>query len=88
MDLKVLTLNCWGIRIPFFGSKDLHPRIEKIAEQLNTGNYDLVALQEVGVCVCATPCECVQIWSEHDYDTIRAAVKGTLPYAHYFHRYV
>jgi hypothetical protein len=54
MDLKVLTLNCWGIRIPFFGSKDLHPRIEKIAEQLNTGNYDLVALQEVGVCVCAT----------------------------------
>ncbi|XP_018327472.1 putative neutral sphingomyelinase [Agrilus planipennis] len=44
MDLKVFTLNCWGIPIV---SKDRKIRIPAIAEFLASGPYDFVCLQEV-----------------------------------------
>lgn len=43
-----------------------------IAEELSTGAYDVVSLQEV--------------WSTHDFDLIRGRTSDVLPYAHYFHR--
>ncbi|XP_055376554.1 putative neutral sphingomyelinase [Condylostylus longicornis] len=44
LELKVLTLNVWGI--PYVSS-DKETRISAIANQLSIGNYDIVALQEV-----------------------------------------
>ncbi|KAF4527422.1 hypothetical protein B566_EDAN015942 [Ephemera danica] len=66
--LTIFTLNCWGI--PFV-SKDRAIRMDAIANQLATGKYDVVCLQEV--------------WSNDDFDLIKDRVKEKLPYAHYFH---
>lgn len=69
LELIVLTLNIWGI--PYI-SKDREDRVKAIAEELSSGKYDLVSLQEV--------------WTEHDYQRIRARVRDVLPYHHYFYR--
>lgn len=69
LELVVLTLNIWGI--PYI-SKDREARVKAIGEELSTGKYDLVSLQEV--------------WTEHDYETIRTAVGNVLPFHHYFYR--
>ncbi|KAJ1525886.1 hypothetical protein ONE63_009077 [Megalurothrips usitatus] len=66
--LCVLTLNCWGI--PWV-SKDRESRMKAIAEELASGKYDIICLQEV--------------WSTHDFELIRDGVKSVLPYSHYFH---
>lgn len=72
LTLRILTLNCWGLPQPApLGSKDREKRMQEIAKELNTGRYDLVALQE--------------IWSESDFHEIHAVSKDALPYAHYFH---
>ncbi|KAL7732622.1 hypothetical protein ACLKA6_013552 [Drosophila palustris] len=44
LELKILTLNIWGI--PFVSS-DRAPRIEAICKELSSGQYDIVSLQEV-----------------------------------------
>ncbi|KRZ45919.1 putative neutral sphingomyelinase [Trichinella pseudospiralis] len=72
LQLRVLTLNCWGIPLPFpFGSTDRKVRIKEIAKELATGKYDIVSLQE--------------IWSENDFNIIRNAVRLVMPYSFYFH---
>jgi endonuclease/exonuclease/phosphatase family metal-dependent hydrolase len=43
-NLKVATLNIWGIR---FISKDVQVRINHLIDALNQSDFDLVALQEV-----------------------------------------
>ncbi|KZT62649.1 DNase I-like protein [Calocera cornea HHB12733] len=43
-ELKVLTLNCWGLK---WLSADLEPRIHGIAESLAGSQYDVVAFQEL-----------------------------------------
>ncbi|KRY40073.1 putative neutral sphingomyelinase, partial [Trichinella spiralis] len=72
LQLRVLTLNCWGIPLPFpFGSADRKVRIKEIAKELATGKYDIVSLQE--------------IWSENDFNMIHDAVRLVMPYSFYFH---
>lgn len=66
--LCVLTLNCWGIPLV---SKDREARMKAIAEELASGKYDIVSLQEV--------------WTVNDFNLIRDGVKSVLPYSHYFH---
>uniref|UniRef100_A0A1B0B0D8 sphingomyelin phosphodiesterase n=1 Tax=Glossina palpalis gambiensis TaxID=67801 RepID=A0A1B0B0D8_9MUSC len=68
MQLSIITFNVWGI--PFISS-DRSARIIDIAIQLNTGNYDIVSLQEV--------------WSENDSRLLQNMTKKVLPYAHYFY---
>lgn len=48
--------------------------MKAIAEELASGKYDIVCLQEV--------------WTVNDFNLIRDGVKSSLPYSHYFHRYV
>ncbi|XP_041453086.1 putative neutral sphingomyelinase isoform X1 [Lytechinus variegatus] len=68
MELKVVTLNCWGL--PFGISKDKRERMQHIAKELATGAYDIVSLQE--------------IWVMEDYELIKSAVEKVLPYSFYF----
>lgn len=68
MEVTALTLNCWGIAGI---SKDRRPRIEAIAQELSTGKYDFVFLQE--------------LWVEDDYQFIATKVSKVLPHTHYFH---
>jgi len=44
VDVKVLTLNCWGI---FYISSDRVARMKSIAQHLADADYDVVVLQEV-----------------------------------------
>lgn len=46
--------------------------MKAIAEELASGKYDIVSLQEV--------------WTVNDFNLIRDGVKSVLPYSHYFHR--
>lgn len=68
LELSILTLNVWGI--PYI-SKDRDVRINAIGDQLATGKYDMVSLQEV--------------WSENDYQTLKKQTELVLPFAHYFY---
>ena len=68
MDVTALTLNCWGIAGV---SKDRRRRMTAIAEELSSGKYDFVFLQEV--------------WVEEDFNLIAKKVVHVLPYSHYFH---
>jgi len=70
--LKILTLNAWGIQLPWpIGSKDCRLRFSAIAEALESGDYDIVSLQEV--------------WSIADYEMIAKRVAKVLPDSFYFH---
>ncbi|XP_015112923.1 putative neutral sphingomyelinase [Diachasma alloeum] len=66
--LRVLTLNCWGI--PYV-SRHRHKRMKAIAEQLASGDYDIVCLQE--------------IWSVNDFTMIKYKTQDKLPHSHYFY---
>ncbi|KAF8910092.1 inositol phosphophingolipids phospholipase C [Gymnopilus junonius] len=44
--IRVLTLNCWGLK---YVSKNLNDRIEAIAHELANSDYDIIALQEIWV---------------------------------------
>ncbi|GAB0092385.1 Putative neutral sphingomyelinase [Sergentomyia squamirostris] len=68
LSLSVISLNIWGI--PFV-SKDREVRIQRIADELASGKYDLVSLQEV--------------WSEADYQLLKSRTEAVLPYTHYFY---
>lgn len=48
--------------------------MQAIAEFLATSQYDIVCLQEV--------------WTDGDYNLIKEKAKGTLPFSHYFYRYI
>ncbi|KAK7073720.1 Sphingomyelin phosphodiesterase 2, neutral membrane (Neutral sphingomyelinase) [Halocaridina rubra] len=69
VEIKVLTLNIWGI--PGV-SKDKKARVEAIANQLLTGpdEYDFVFLQEV--------------WCQGDFKYIESKINKKLPFSHYF----
>ncbi|CAL8085745.1 unnamed protein product [Orchesella dallaii] len=66
-ELTVVTLNCWGI---FLVSKNRIPRINAIADELASGKYDFVFLQEV--------------WTTKDFERIQLRTSSVLPYSHYF----
>ncbi|XP_034952401.1 putative neutral sphingomyelinase [Chelonus insularis] len=68
INLKVLTLNCWGI--PYV-SRNRVQRMRAIADQLLSGDYDIVCFQEV--------------WSAKDYELIKNQILNILPYSHYFY---
>lgn len=53
-------------------SKDREARVRRIAEELATGRYDVVSLQEV--------------WSETDFQYLKSQSEAVLPYSHYFYR--
>ncbi|KAK2720241.1 putative neutral sphingomyelinase isoform X2 [Artemia franciscana] len=68
MLVSVFTLNCWGI----LGiSRDRKVRMQAIAEEISSGKYDLVLLQEV--------------WVKKDFESIRVVASSVLPYSLYFH---
>lgn len=68
-NLKVVTLNIWGIR---YISKDVSIRINALIEALNgpQSDYDAIALQEV--------------WSKQDFLNIKKNIENSYPYSHYF----
>lgn len=68
-NLKVVTLNIWGIR---YISKDVGVRINHLIEALNDSktDYDIIALQEV--------------WSQNDYANIKKQIASIYPFSHYF----
>ena len=71
-NLKIFTLNCWGLK---FVSKLRKERFKAISEYLsqNGSGYDVVFLQEV--------------WCREDYETLRAKLcnsKELYPYSHFF----
>lgn len=68
LELNVLTLNIWGI--PYI-SDDRETRINSISNELSSGKYDIVSLQEV--------------WSQSDYNTIKQNLEAVLPFSHYFY---
>ncbi|KAG6873858.1 hypothetical protein C0995_010470 [Termitomyces sp. Mi166 len=45
-QIRVLSLNCWGLK---YVSKNRKQRVEAIANQLSQSSYDIVALQELWV---------------------------------------
>ena len=55
-------------------SRDRKVRMQAIAEEISSGKYDLVLLQEV--------------WVKKDFESIRVVASSVLPYSLYFHRYV
>lgn len=57
--------------IPYI-SKNRMDRMKAIADQLCSGDYDIVCLQEV--------------WLIRDYKMIKAATREKLPHTHYFYR--
>lgn len=67
--LKKFELLCRGI--PFI-SKDREARMNAIADELASGTYDIVCLQEV--------------WSIDDFKLISTKTERRLPYSHYFFR--
>lgn len=58
-----------GIR---FISKDRVQRMNAIGDELATGKYDFVFLQE--------------IWTTEDYERIKKRTSDVLPYSYYFYR--
>ncbi|ODM99023.1 putative neutral sphingomyelinase [Orchesella cincta] len=66
-ELTVVTLNCWGILLV---SRNRVARMTAIAEELASGKYDFVFLQEV--------------WTTEDYERIKLRTTAVLPYSHYF----
>lgn len=68
LELSIVTLNVWGIPLI---SSDRAERMQHIGEELSTGKYDIVSLQEV--------------WTEHDSLLLQELTKVVLPYAHYFY---
>ncbi|XP_062590000.1 putative neutral sphingomyelinase [Saccostrea cucullata] len=68
-SLQVLTLNCWGVPVPF-ACKYRKERFQAIAEEIGKGRYDIVILQEV--------------WTESDFKLLQQHILKVMPYSHYF----
>ncbi|GAB6032155.1 hypothetical protein CHUAL_010807 [Chamberlinius hualienensis] len=68
LRLRILTLNCWGLVVI---SKHRRKRILAIGNELASGDYDFVVLQE--------------IWCKSDYECIVNQTRDVLPYSHYFY---
>ena len=65
--MTIATLNTWGI--PYV--KDRPQRMNALAAELATGQYDIIGLQE--------------IWDEKDFDTLRQSAESNgLCYTHHF----
>ncbi|OON20065.1 endonuclease/exonuclease/phosphatase family protein [Opisthorchis viverrini] len=67
---KVLTLNCWGVFIPFCTVRK-DDRLKLIAKRLSDGTYDIVMLQE--------------IWTDPDFRMLQSSLKHVYPWSTYFH---
>lgn len=64
-NVRILTLNCWGLMLV---SRKRKERIRAIAKRLEEcRDYDIIALQE--------------IWVESDYELLKHSVQGYLPFA-------
>ncbi|EUC53966.1 inositol phosphosphingolipid phospholipase C [Rhizoctonia solani AG-3 Rhs1AP] len=59
-ELRVLTLNCWGLK---FGSKDRIVRARAIGDEIAASKYDIVGLQEL------------QVQEDYDYIKSKLAYK-------------
>jgi sphingomyelin phosphodiesterase 2 len=70
LKLKVLTLNCWGVFMPF-SCQHKNERISAIASELFKGEYDIAILQE--------------IWTQGDYNKLCVKLHQVMPNSHYFH---
>lgn len=68
-EIKVLTLNCWGIPLPFV-CKLQKERIYAIGDTISQQDFDIVLLQEV--------------WDKTDYYCLKQKLNNKLPYSHYF----
>ncbi|KZT42608.1 hypothetical protein SISSUDRAFT_979826 [Sistotremastrum suecicum HHB10207 ss-3] len=67
-QIRILSLNCWGLK---YVAKDREKRINAIANELGSSDYDIIGLQE--------------IWIYADYELIRSSVASALPYSKYFY---
>ncbi|CAF0840527.1 unnamed protein product [Didymodactylos carnosus] len=69
MQLRILTLNIWGVRRI---AKYIDERVKALIKYLKNKDsyYDIIGLQEV--------------WSKQDYILIRDQLKSEYPYSHYF----
>ncbi|XP_053396496.1 putative neutral sphingomyelinase [Mercenaria mercenaria] len=70
MKIKVLTLNCWGVPVPFV-CKNRKERFLAIGTEVGKSSYDIVAFQEV--------------WHKGDFEILKRNIGDTLPYSHYFY---
>ena len=73
VGLKVLTLNCWGVPIPYFGSRDIDERFQLIGSYYAESDCDILLFQEV--------------WRQKDYRALINRLKVVFPHYHYFYRY-
>ncbi|CAJ0930012.1 unnamed protein product, partial [Mesorhabditis belari] len=72
LELRAASLNCWALPQPWpIGSADRRFRLEKLADALLKGEYDVIGLQE--------------LWSEYDYLDLAERVQAAYPFSHYFH---
>ncbi|GAV03195.1 hypothetical protein RvY_13655 [Ramazzottius varieornatus] len=69
-ELRVLNLNCWGIR---YVSSAVQERIEALVKVLNSAaaHWDFVVLEE--------------IWADQDYQHIAESAKNAYPFSYYFY---
>ncbi|GFN77901.1 neutral sphingomyelinase [Plakobranchus ocellatus] len=70
VDLKVMTLNCWGLPFPVI-CKNRQERIRALGEYLYNASYDIVVLEE--------------IWVKSDFHLLREKLQKKLPFSHYFY---
>lgn len=70
MQLRVFSLNCWGLK---FISKFRHERLNEIARRIASASpvHDIVALQE--------------FWVYEDYVRLRGITSSVLPYGKFYH---
>ena len=68
-QLRIISLNCWGLK---FLSKHRHARLQEIGQQLATASPPptIVGLQEC--------------WTQQDYLAIRARTQHILPYGKFY----
>lgn len=69
-QLKVLTLNCWGVPTPI-ACKLRKERMTAIGDRVGRGDYDLVILEE--------------IWDKADFTILLDRVTKAFTYSHYFY---
>lgn len=69
-SLRILSLNCWGLK---FISKLRNERLTEIGNQIAAADPrpDIVGLQEC--------------WTQQDYNAIREKTKHILPYGKFYH---
>ena len=73
VGLKVLTLNCWGVPVPVFGSRDIDDRFQLIGAHFAQSDYDILLFQEV--------------WLDKQFNALVNHLKVAFPHYYYFYRY-